>query len=53
MDENDVHYLEKILTNKTNENISSQTFQVIDKKKREIIYELELLNIVAKSLLKN
>jgi hypothetical protein len=52
MDENDVHYLEKILTNETNENITSQTFQVIDETKREIIYELELPNIVAKSLLK-
>ena len=52
MDENDVHYLEKILTNETNENITSQTFQVIDEKKREIIYELELLNASAKDLLK-
>jgi hypothetical protein len=52
MDENDVHYLEKILTNETNENITSQTFQVIDEKKREIIYELELSNVAAKDLLK-
>ena len=52
MDENDVHYLEKILTNETNENITSQTFQEIDEKKREIIYELELSNLAAKDLLK-
>ena len=52
MDENDVNYLEKILTNETNENITSQTFQVIDEKKREIIYELELSNVAAKDLLK-
>ena len=52
MDENDVHYLEKILTNETNENITSQTFQEIDEKKREIIYELELSNAAAKDLLK-
>ena len=41
MDENDVHYLEKILTNETNENITNLNFQEIDDKKREIIDELE------------
>lgn len=50
MDENDVQYLEKILINETNENIISLTFQVIDEKKREIIYELS--NILTKDLLK-
>lgn len=52
MDENDVHYLEKILTNETNENITNQTFQEIDEKKREIIGELELSNVATKDLLK-
>ncbi len=52
MDENDVHYLEKILTNETNENITNQTFQEIDEKKREIIGELELSNLATKDLLK-
>ena len=52
MDENDVHYLEKILTNETNENITNLTFKEIDEKKREIIGELELSNLAAKDLLK-
>lgn len=52
MDENDVHYLEKILKNETNENITNQTFQEIDEKKREIIGELELSNVATKDLLK-
>ena len=52
MDENDVHYLEKILTNETNENITNLTFKEIDEKKREIIGELELSNLAAKCLLK-
>ena len=52
MDENDVLYLEKILTNETNENITNLNFQEIDDKKREIIDELELSNKVTKDLLK-
>ena len=52
MDENDVHYLEKILTNETNENITNLNFQEIDDKKREIIDELELSNKMTKDLLK-
>ena len=52
MDENDVHYLEKILTNETNENITNQTFQEIDEKKSEIIDELGLIKKVNNNLLK-
>lgn len=52
MDENDVHYLEKILTNETNENITNLTFKEIDEKKREIIGELELSKTISKDLLK-
>ncbi len=52
MDENDVLYLEKILTNETNENITNLNFQEIDDKKREIIDELELSNKATKDLLK-
>ena len=52
MDENDVHYLEKILTNETNENITNLTFNEIDEKKREIIGELELSKTISKDLLK-
>ena len=51
MDENDVHYLEKILTNETNENITNQTFQEIDEKKSEIIDELGENKITQLSLL--
>ena len=42
MNDNDVHYLEKILTNETNENIANLNFEQIDRKKREIIDELNL-----------
>lgn len=52
MDENDVKYLEKLMTNETNENITSLTFQEIDLKKREIISELELSNKYTNDLLK-
>ena len=52
MNENDVQYLEKILTNETNENITDKTFEEINEKKREIIDELELSNKQTKDLIK-
>jgi len=52
MNENDVQYLEKILTNETNENITSLNFQEIDEKKREIIEELDLSKKATKEFLK-
>jgi hypothetical protein len=52
MDEDDVEYLEKIIKNETNENITNLSFQEIDTKKREIIDELELSKKYSQELLK-
>ena len=52
MDEDDVEYLEKLMTNETNENITNLTFKEIDLRKREIITELELSIRYTKELLK-
>ena len=52
MDNNEILYLETVLTNSTNENISNLTFQEIDKTKREILKELELSERITKDLIK-
>ena len=50
MNEDDIQYLEKIITNETNENITNTNFEEIDKKKREIIDELNLSKTCFKEL---
>jgi hypothetical protein len=52
MNENELQYLEKALTNETNENITKQTFKEINKEKNEILNELELPKKTIKELLK-
>ena len=52
MDGNDIQYLEKILTNETNETITNLTFQEIDTKKKDVLDELELSSKNTKDLLK-
>ena len=52
MNENDIYYLEKALTNEKNEEIINQTFEEIDKNKENILKELELSKKDMKILLK-
>jgi hypothetical protein len=52
MNENDIHYLEKALSNEKNEDIVNETFQEIDKNKENILNELELSKKDTKILLK-
>ena len=50
MNDDDMQYIEKIITNETNESITNLTFQEIDIKKKEIIDELDLSKNLSKEL---
>ena len=52
MDENDIQYLEKALTNETNEGITKLTYKYIDTQKKDILDNLELPKRTTKELLK-
>jgi hypothetical protein len=51
MDETELQYLEKALTNETNEGITKLTYKYIDTQKKEIITNLELPKKTMKELL--
>ena len=52
MNEDEIHYLEKALNNENNESLSNLTFDIIDRKKREIVKELSLSRNETNDLLK-
>ncbi len=52
MDENDIQYLEKALTNETNEGITKLTYKYIDTQKKDILDNLELPKRTTKELIK-
>lgn len=52
MNDNEIEYLEKAINNEKNESLVNLTFNKIDKKKKEILNELELSKKENKELLK-
>ena len=52
MNENEIAYLEKALTNEKNENIMELTFKEVERKKQKILEELNLSKMELKTLLK-
>ena len=52
MNDSEINYLEKALNNENNQSLCNLTFHKIEKKKREIIDELQLSNKESKELLK-
>ena len=52
MNEEEITYLEKALTNENNENITKVTFKDADKKKKELLYEIGLTSADQKKMLK-
>ena len=52
MNEDEIAYLEKALTNENNENITKVTFKEADKKKQELLYEIGLSPGEQKKLIK-
>ena len=52
MNENEIAYLEKALTNEKNENIMELTFKEVERKKQKILEELNLSKMELKTMLK-
>lgn len=52
MNEDEIAYLEKALTNENNENITKVTFKEADKKKQELLHEIGLSPGEQKKLIK-
>jgi len=53
MNEDEIQYLEKALNNENNESLENLTFDIIERKKREMIEELSLSKKQLKNYLKN
>ena len=52
MNENEIAYLEKALTNEKNENIMELSFKDVERKKQQILEELNLTKVELKKILK-